>query len=233
MTHQSVPVLDFGSQTAQLIVRRVRELGVYSELLPHDASEEQVRVLNPVGIILSGGPASVYEPGAPGMPAWLPASGLPVLGICYGMQLMSQALGGVVLRHDTREFGPANIEVLDPDELFAGTPPTQAVWMSHGDRIEALPSGFRAIAANPATPFAAIADDARRWYGVQFHPEVVHTVHGRIVLSNFLFRVCGAVADWRPASFVAEAVERVRAQVGPERRVICALSGGVDSAVAA
>lgn len=233
MTHQSVPVLDFGSQTAQLIVRRVRELGVYSELLPHDAPEEQVRALNPVGIILSGGPASVYEPGAPGMPAWLPASGLPVLGICYGMQLMSQALGGVVLRHDTREFGPATIEALDPDELFAGTPPTQAVWMSHGDRIETLPPGFRVIAANPATPFAAIADDARRWYGVQFHPEVVHTVHGRAILSNFLFRVCGAVADWRPASFVAEAVERVRAQIGPERRVICALSGGVDSAVAA
>ncbi len=233
MSHRSVPVLDFGSQTAQLIVRRVRELGVYSELLPHDAPAEQVRALNPVGVILSGGPASVYEPGAPGMPDWLPTSGLPALGICYGMQLMSLALGGVVLRPEQREFGPATVEVHEPHALFAETPAIQAVWMSHGDRIEALPPGFHAIAANPATPFAAMADDGRRWYGVQFHPEVVHTTHGRAILSNFLFRICGATADWRPAGFVAEAVERVRAQVGAERRVICALSGGVDSAVAA
>jgi GMP synthase (glutamine-hydrolysing) len=157
MSHQSVPVLDFGSQTAQLIVRRLRELGVYSELLPHDAPEAQVRALNPVGLVLSGGPASVYEPGAPQMPDWLPGSGLPVLGICYGMQLMSLALGGVVLRPDNREFGPAEVGLLEPHPLFAGTPATQPVWMSHGDRIEALPPGFRAVAANPATPFAAMA----------------------------------------------------------------------------
>jgi GMP synthase (glutamine-hydrolysing) len=233
MSHQSVPVLDFGSQTAQLIVRRLRELGVYSELLPHDAPEAQVRALNPVGLVLSGGPASVYEPGAPQMPDWLPGSGLPVLGICYGMQLMSLALGGVVLRPDNREFGPAEVGLLEPHPLFAGTPATQPVWMSHGDRIEALPPGFRAVAANPATPFAAMADDARRWYGVQFHPEVVHTAHGRAILGNFLFAISGAQADWRPAEFVADAVEAVRAKVGPEGRVICALSGGVDSAVAA
>jgi GMP synthase (glutamine-hydrolysing) len=192
MTTHSIPVLDFGSQTAQLIVRRLRELGYYSELLPYDAPETQVRSLSPVGIVLSGGPASVYEPGAPALPTWLVASDLPVLGICYGMQLISHT----------------------------------------GDRIEQLPTGFTAIAANPATPFAAIADDQRRWYGVQFHPEVVHTVYGRTILNNFA-RLCGARPEWQPVNFVAEAIERVRAQVGDEGRVICALSGGVDSAVAA
>lgn len=232
-THHTVVVLDFGAQTAQLIVRRLRELGVYSELLPYDAPESQVRALHPAGIILSGGFASVYEEGAPGMPAWLPESGLPVLGICYGMQLISHALGGEVLRPDRREFGPAEIGVIADHPLFAGTPREQPVWMSHGDRLEAMPPGFRAIAANEATPFAAMADDARRWYGVQFHPEVVHTRHGRELLSNFAFQICGAVADWQPAGFVAEAVERVRERVGPAGRVICALSGGVDSAVAA
>jgi len=233
MTAHSVPVLDFGSQTAQLIVRRLRELGVYSELLPHDAPEAQVRALNPVGVVLSGGPASVYEEGAPQMPAWLPGSGLPALGICYGMQLMSQALGGVVLRPEGREYGPATVQLSEPHPLFAGTPAAQPVWMSHGDRIEALPPGFRPLAVNPATPFAAMGDDARRWYGVQFHPEVVHTVHGRDILRNFLFGIAGAAAEWQPASFVADAVERVRAAVGAEGQVICALSGGVDSAVAA
>ncbi|PDV99122.1 glutamine-hydrolyzing GMP synthase [Candidatus Chloroploca asiatica] len=233
MSNQSVPVLDFGSQTAQLIVRRLRELGVYSELLPHDASEAQVRALNPIGVVLSGGPASVYAPDAPSLPAWLPSSGLPALGVCYGMQLMSYTLGGVVQRPDAREYGPAMITRNEEHPLFAGLPAEQPVWMSHGDRIEALPPGFRALAANPATPFAAMGDDARRWYGVQFHPEVVHTTHGQALLGNFLFHICGAEASWRPTAFVAEAVERVRQQVGPDERVICALSGGVDSAVAA
>ncbi|WP_255603607.1 glutamine-hydrolyzing GMP synthase [Oscillochloris sp. ZM17-4] len=232
MSH-SIPVLDFGSQTAQLIVRRVRELGVYSELLPHDATEAQVRALNPLGVILSGGPASVYEPGAPQMPAWLIDSGLPVLGICYGMQLISHALGGVVLSPEDREFGPADVALSGAHPLFAGTPPSQMVWMSHGDRIEALPPGFHTLAANPSTPFAAMGDDARRWYGVQFHPEVVHTANGKAILGNFLHTICGADSAWQPANFVADAIERVRAQVGPEGQVICALSGGVDSAVAA
>lgn len=232
-THQSIVVLDFGAQTAQLIVRRLREIGVYSELLPHDAAEAQVRAMNPVGVILSGGFASVYEEGAPALPAWLIGSGLPVLGICYGMQLISHALGGEVLRPERREFGPAEISLIAEHPLFAGTPREQPVWMSHGDRLEAMPPGFQAIAANDATPFAAMADDARRWYGVQFHPEVVHTRYGRGLLSNFAFQICGAVADWQPAGFVAEAVERVRERVGPDGRVICALSGGVDSAVAA
>ncbi|MFV9507222.1 MAG: glutamine-hydrolyzing GMP synthase [Oscillochloridaceae bacterium umkhey_bin13] len=233
MATTSVPVLDFGSQTAQLIVRRLRELGVYSELLPHDTPEAQVRALNPVGVILSGGPASVYEAGAPQMPAWLPNSGLPALGICYGMQLMSLALGGEVLRPEQREYGPATITLSETHPLFAGTPHEQPVWMSHGDRIEALPNGFRPIATNPATPFAAMADDQRRWYGVQFHPEVVHTASGRTMLANFLFQICGAPVTWLASEFVADAVTRVRDQVGPTARVICALSGGVDSAVAA
>jgi GMP synthase (glutamine-hydrolysing) len=232
MTTQSIPVLDFGSQTAQLIVRRVRELGVYSELLPHDAPAEAVRRLNPIGVILSGGPASVYEPGAPQLPAWLPDAGLPVLGICYGMQLQAHALGGSVegIRH--REFGPATITVDAPGALLAGTPAEQPVWMSHGDHIAALPPGFEPLAHSPGAPFAAAGDATRGWYGIQFHPEVVHTRYGRDILRNFLYTVCGAAGDWTAQSFVADAIARVRAQVGAGR-VICGLSGGVDSAVAA
>jgi GMP synthase (glutamine-hydrolysing) len=232
MAHQSIPVLDFGSQTAQLIVRRLREIGIYSELLPNDASEERVRALNPRGVILSGGPASVYEPGAPQMPAWLPDSGLPVLGICYGMQLISYALGGDVRRPHGREYGPADVDLIEAHPLFSGIPPRQPVWMSHGDRIEQLPAGFRPIAANPATPFAAMADDDRNWFGVQFHPEVVHTAYGREILANF-GRICEVSADWQADSFIEEAIARVQQQVGPDGRVICGLSGGVDSAVAA
>ena len=211
----------------------MRELGVYSELLPHDASEAQVRALNPFGVILSGGAASVYEAGAPQLPDWLPTANLPVLGICYGMQLISHTLGGVVLRPEGREYGPAELTLAAPHPLFSDTPDSQPVWMSHGDRIEALPPGFRSLASNPATPFAAMGDDTRRWYGVQFHPEVVHTTHGRTILRNFLFAICKASAAWRPTEFVAEAIERVRERVGSDGRVICALSGGVDSAVAA
>jgi GMP synthase (glutamine-hydrolysing) len=232
MTHDSVPVLDFGGQTAQLIVRRVRELGVYSELIPCDAPEAAVRALNPRGVILSGGPASVYEPGAPQLPEWLRGADLPVLGICYGMQLQSYALGGQVAPPAEREFGPASIEVLDAHALFADTPAEQLVWMSHGDRLEALPPGFHSLARSANSPFAAMGDDARRWYGIQFHPEVVHTRFGRNLLSNFVYKVCGCAGDWRASSFVAESIERIKAQVGAGK-VICALSGGVDSAVAA
>jgi GMP synthase (glutamine-hydrolysing) len=228
----SVPVLDFGSQTAQLIVRRVRELNVYSELLPHDVDEAAVRALHPRGVILSGGPASVYAPGAPGMPSWLLDSDLPVLGICYGMQLQSYALRGHVEPAIEREYGPALLDVRDAGPLLAGTPAEQMVWMSHGDRIEGLPPGFHPLARTETTSFAAMGNDERRWYGVQFHPEVVHTPHGRTILRNFLYDVCGCTGEWQPASFVAQAVERVREQVGAGR-VLCALSGGVDSAVAA
>lgn len=228
----SVPVLDFGSQTAQLIVRRVRELGVYSELLPHDVSEAAVRALAPRGIILSGGASSVYEPGAPALPNWLRDTDLPVLGVCYGMQLQSYALGGVVIRAARREYGPSTITQVTDSPLLTGTPAEQPVWMSHGDHIEGLPPGFDLLARSDNAPFAAMGNATRRWYGVQFHPEVVHTTHGRDILRNFLFNICGCTADWQPASFVAQAIERVRQQVGAEH-VICALSGGVDSAVAA
>jgi GMP synthase (glutamine-hydrolysing) len=232
MPTQSVPVLDFGSQTAQLIVRRVRELGVYSELLPHDAPAEAVQTLHPIGVILSGGPASVYEPGAPQMPAWLVDAGLPVLGICYGMQLQAHALGGSVEGSRHREFGPATITVDDPGALLAGTPAEQPVWMSHGDHIAALPPGFAPLAQSRGAPFAAAGDASRGWYGIQFHPEVVHTRYGRDILRNFLYAVCGATGDWTAQSFVADAIARVKRQVGTGR-VICGLSGGVDSAVAA
>jgi GMP synthase (glutamine-hydrolysing) len=232
MTQVSVPVLDFGGQTAQLLVRRVRELGVYSELLPHDASEADVRKLNPQGIILSGGPASVYEPDAPQMPSWLLNANLPVLGVCYGMQLQSYVLGGQVAPPAEREFGPATIEILDAHALFADTPNEQLVWMSHGDRLEAMPQGFHSLARSANSPFAAMGDDTRRWYGIQFHPEVVHTRFGRDLLRNFVHGVCGCGNDWQASSFVAEAIERIRAQVG-SGKVLCALSGGVDSAVAA
>lgn len=230
--HQSIPVLDFGSQTAQLIVRRLRELGVYSELLAHDVSETQVRALNPCGIVLSGGPASVYAPGAPTMPAWLPNAGLPVLGICYGMQLQAHALGGRVEGELSREFGPALLSIHSAGELFTGMHAFQDVWMSHGDHIAALPAGFEAMASSPGAPFAAAGDPQRRWYGIQFHPEVNHTREGRTILRNFAHAICGAQSDWQPTAFVSDAIQRVKTQVG-DARVICALSGGVDSAVAA
>ncbi len=174
----------------------------------------------------------MYEPGAPGMPPWLLDTDLPVLGICYGMQLQSYALRGHVEPATEREYGPALLNVQDTGSLLAGTPAEQMVWMSHGDRIEGLPPGFHSLARTDTTPFAAMGNDERRWYGVQFHPEVVHTPHGRDILRNFLYDVCGCTGEWQPASFVAEAVERVREQVG-SGRVLCALSGGVDSAVAA
>jgi GMP synthase (glutamine-hydrolysing) len=228
----SIVVLDFGSQTAQLIVRRVRELGVYSELLPYDAPEAAVHALDPCGIILSGGPASVYSDGAPSLPSWLHTTSLPMLGICYGMQLVSHATGGKVVPSDQCEYGRAHIEVVEQSPLFADVPNQQAVWMSHGDSIEALPPGFRPLARTPSTPFAAAGDESRKRYGVQFHPEVVHTTYGRELLRNFLLTICGCRAEWKPANFVAQAIERVQNVVG-ESHALCALSGGVDSAVAA
>lgn len=228
----SIAVLDFGSQTAQLIVRRIRELGVYSELFPHDVSEGTVQALNPRGIVLSGGPASVYEAGVPCFPAWLHTSSLPLLGICYGMQLLSHALGGGVVQAAEREYGPATIDVVGDSMLLAGLPMQQPVWMSHGDRIETLPDGFHPLARTPNAPFAAVGNETRHWYGVQFHPEVVHTMYGRDILNNFVSTICGCRNDWQPVHFVSQAVERVRAQIGNEC-ALCALSGGVDSAVAA
>ena len=228
-----IAVLDFGSQTAQLIVRRVRELGVYSELFPHDVAEATMRDFAPCGIILSGGPASVYESGSPSLPPWLLSTSRPVLGICYGFQRMSLEGGGAVVQASRREYGAATIEVAPGDNpLLSHLPHQQQVWMSHGDHIEMLPPGFVPLSHTTSTPFAAAGDVSRGWYGVQFHPEVEHTTYGREILRNFVLTVCGCASTWKPTHFVSEAVERVQARIG-QQQALCALSGGVDSAVAA
>jgi GMP synthase (glutamine-hydrolysing) len=230
---EAVAILDFGSQYSQTIARRVRESHVYCEILPCDAPAEQVLALNPSGIILSGGPGSVYEPDAPQLPAYVLDCGWPVLGICYGMQLLANSLGGRVAPAARREYGLALLEVTDLGcPLFANLPFAQPVWMSHGDRIEALPPGFTVIAQTDNSPIAAMAHPGRRLFGLQFHPEVVHTPHGGAILDNFLRHVCGLSGTWTASSFIADACEAIRRQVG-DNRVLCALSGGVDSAVTA
>ncbi|CCF85347.1 GMP synthase (glutamine-hydrolyzing) (Glutamine amidotransferase) (GMP synthetase) [Nitrolancea hollandica Lb] len=227
---ESIAVLDFGSQYSQLIARRIREANVYCELLPHDTAREAVERLRPKGIILSGGPASVYEPGAPPLPDWVLESGLPVLGICYGMQLLAQAFGGRVAPATEREYGPATIELTGPSAVFADLPDRLDVWMSHGDRIEALPDGFVSLAKSGNSPYAAIARD--RVIGLQFHPEVAHTPLGGTILRNFVFDICGCTGEWTRESFIQTAVREIRDRVG-EDNVLLALSGGVDSSVAA
>jgi GMP synthase (glutamine-hydrolysing) len=223
----SIAVLDFGSQYAQLIARRVREAHVYCELFPWDASAETVLRTKPRGFILSGGPRSVYEPNAPQLPAYVLDSGLPILGICYGMQALTFALGGQVDPSAEREYGPAVIEPL-PGSVLSDL---SRVWMSHGDRITRMPEGFVALATSGNSPLAAIGDLHRKYFGVQFHPEVRHTPNGTKVLAHFAVEICGARPDWTPVSIIDSAVERVRAQVGNER-VLAAVSGGVDSSVA-
>jgi len=230
--HQTVLVLDFGSQFTQLIARRVRENRVYCEVHPFDLPLDEIRRRRPIGVILSGGPQSVYEAGAPSAGPELFALGVPVLGICYGMQVMAHRLGGDVEGSDRREYGRAEIAIDEPGRLFAGLSPCQTVWMSHGDRVRAVPPGFAAIAHTGNAGVVAFADPARALYAIQFHPEVSHTVSGGEILRNFLFGVCGARGDWRMASYLEEAVAAIRGQVG-EGRVICALSGGVDSSVVA
>ncbi|HUB09015.1 MAG TPA: glutamine-hydrolyzing GMP synthase [Myxococcales bacterium] len=226
-------VLDFGSQTTQLIARRVREQGVYCEIHPYRVGLDRVRAFGAKGVVLSGGPSSVLEPGAPTVDPGLFELGVPVLGICYGQQLMAKLLGGVVAPADRREFGAADLEIREPRELFHGlTGRRLRVWMSHGDRVERLPSGFDSIADSPGSPYAAIAHRTRPLYGVQFHPEVVHTPDGATILGNFVRRVCGCRASWSMASYLEQVVPEIRAKVG-KGRVLCALSGGVDSAVAA
>ena len=228
MSH-AIAVLDFGSQYSQLITRRVREAQVYCELFPWDAAPEQVLAVQPRGFILSGGPASVYEPGAPFIPAYVLESGLPLLGICYGMQALTQALNGVVAPAGEREYGLAVIETAADNPLIpAGAQP---VWMSHGDRIENPPPGFTVLASSANSPIAAIGSLERRRYGVQFHPEVHHTPGGPEMLRRFVVDICGCHPDWTPDSIIAQAVERIRAQVGGQR-VLSAVSGGVDSSVA-
>ncbi len=227
----AVVVVDFGSQYSQLIARRVREAGVYCELVPHDAPWERVAPLRPKGIILSGGPSSVYDPGAPRLPEWVIASGLPVFGICYGLQLLAQAFGGEVAPARRKEYGPATIEVAAGSfPLFAGLPNRLDVWMSHGDHVEQAPPGFAVVASTANAPVAAMASD--RIAGIQFHPEVAHTPQGAEIIRNFLVNICGCRPNWTPDSFIDRAVAEIRETVG-DGRVLLGLSGGVDSSVAA
>jgi GMP synthase (glutamine-hydrolysing) len=236
----TVIVLDFGSQYSQLIARRVRELSVYSELLPFDTPWSEIAARKPVAVILSGGPASVYEEGSPHPDPALWSGGIPILGICYGLHLMAQALGGEVVSFERKEFGPATVSMAAQDGLFEGLEAEQSVWMSHGDSIERLPDGFQPTAHTSSTPYAAVANPGRRMYGIQFHPEVVHTKRGRDILRNFVVGIACARQTWTPANFIASNVEEIRRRVdehsrvtGTEGKVLCALSGGVDSAVAA
>ncbi|MGP6204342.1 glutamine-hydrolyzing GMP synthase [Microbacterium sp. F2] len=230
-SQRPVLVVDFGAQYAQLIARRVREAGVYSELVPHTATAAEIAAKNPIGIILSGGPSSVYEPGAPTLDPGVFDLGVPTLGICYGFQVMAQALGGVVANTGLREYGATDASIIrDESVLFDGQPADQNVWMSHGDQVSEPPAGFEVLARTGATPVAAFGNDARRMYGVQWHPEVKHSDHGQRIIENFLHKAAGLPADWNSGNVIAEQVDRIRAQVG-SGRVLSALSGGVDSAV--
>ncbi len=230
--HATIVVVDFGSQYSMLIARRIRELNTYCAVIPFDADASVLDRLDVRGFVLSGGPNSVYDAGAPHAAAWVFDSGLPVLGICYGMQLMAEQLGGRVGPGREREFGPATLSTSGNAPLLAGLPAELDVWMSHGDRIEALPPSFVSLATSANSPVAIMADVARGYYGLQFHPEVVHTPRGSELIANYVRGVCGAEASWTPGNFVEEAVAAIRAQVG-EGHTICGLSGGVDSAVAA
>ena len=233
LEREEVLVLDFGGQYSQLIARRLRECGVFAELLPHDADLERIRRRAPRALVLSGGPASVYEPGAPKLRGELLELGVPVLGICYGMQAMVRELGGRVEGADKGEFGRTELTLRgDGGRLMAGLPESQQAWMSHRDSVFEPPPGFRALASSPDSPVAACEDTERALYGIQFHPEVVHTPHGQVILERFLREIAGCSKQWSAASVIDEQIERVRAQVG-EGGVICGLSGGVDSATAA
>jgi GMP synthase (glutamine-hydrolysing) len=236
----NVVVLDFGSQYSQLIARRIRELNVYSELLPFDTSWAEIEARHPKAVILSGGPNSVYEAGSPHPDPQVWTAGVPVLGICYGLHLMAHHLGGEVVSFERKEFGPAVVDIIAADALFDGFESAQPVWMSHGDSIVRLPDGFSPTARTTSTPYAAVANATTRMYGIQFHPEVVHTKRGKDILRNFVVEIAGARQTWTPANFIASNVEEIRRRVDEHSRanntngkVLCALSGGVDSAVAA
>jgi GMP synthase (glutamine-hydrolysing) len=229
---QEIVVLDYGGQYSQLIARRVRDCGVFSELLPHHVPIEQVAARKPRGIILSGGPASVYAEGAPALDMGLLELGIPVMGICYGMQLLVHTLGGRVEQAEVGEFGRSELQVTEPGVLMKGLPREQTCWMSHRDTVYEPPPGFTALASSTGSPVAAVQDTEREIYGIQFHPEVVHTPYGQQILESFLTEVCGCEPNWSAASIVEEQVRRIREQVG-DGNVICGLSGGVDSSVAA
>jgi GMP synthase (glutamine-hydrolysing) len=231
---QKVLILDFGSQYTQLIARRVREAQVYCEIHPFNLSFEKIEAFSPKGIILSGGPASIYDPAAPMADQRILGLNVPVLGICYGMQYLTHLCGGVVAKAADREYGSATVTILDDADLFhgLGNRNGETVWMSHGDRIDRMPEGFAALASSKNSPVAAMADRGRRLFGVQFHPEVAHTPEGTKILGNFLFRICGCEPSWTMTSFVRRTVRDLRERIGGER-VICGLSGGVDSSVTA
>ncbi len=230
--HSRVVILDFGSQYTQVIARRVRECQVYSQILPYDTPAKEIAALNPKGIILSGGPSSVYAKKAPHPDRAIFSLGLPVLGICYGVQLMAHFLGGKVENSGQREYGHGQLRLTRKCPLFDGLGKAMDVWNSHGDKLTKLPAGFRAVGRTDNSPFAAIEDPKRRLYGIQFHPEVVHTPRGKELLENFVYEICGAQPDWTMGSFIEEMCSKIRAQVGGDH-VILGLSGGVDSSVAA
>src|SRR5216683_4430495 len=229
---ETIAVLDYGGQYVQLIARRVRESRVYCEIFPHDVTADELAARGVIGVILSGGPSSVYEPGAPLIDAAIVDGRFPVLGICYGMHLMAHVLeGGEVVAEGKREFGPATVTLRERSGIFDGLADAERAWMSHGDSVRRLPNGFHAAASTDRLAAAAMSDGARR-FGVQFHPEVAHTPHGSEILRNFVLHVSGAKGDWTPAAFVEESVAELRNTIG-DRHAILALSGGVDSAVAA
>ena len=233
MPPATVLILDFGAQYSQLIARRTREANVYCEIVPHDAPWSELAARNPAAFILSGGPESTLVPGAPGMDPQIVKSGLPILAICYGMQLVARECGADLVKLDHAEYGPANLQVTNgASPLLEGVPDDSRVWMSHGDSVVRLPDGFEALASTARCKVAAIGDDRRKIYGTQFHPEVVHTLHGRRIVDNFLHKIAGIPADWQMDSFVDRSIAEIRAKTG-SAKVICALSGGVDSAVAA
>ena len=228
---ETIVILDFGSQYTQLIARRIRELGVYCEIHPFNTPLESLRRIGPKGIVLSGGPSSVYEAEAPHCQREVLELGAPVLGICYGLQLLSYFLGGKVEASSRREYGAAQVNQSGPSRLLAGMPPEFPVWMSHGDHVTVPPPGFQVV-AETENALGAVENETRQWYGLQFHPEVAHTPDGQKILDNFLRGICGCRGDWSPASFIEAAVERIREQIG-DGHAVCGLSGGVDSAVAA
>ena len=230
--HQGIVILDFGSQYTQLIARRIRELNVYSEILPFNASVEEILKHNPKGIIFSGGPASVYEPDAPKPDEKVYDLGLPILGICYGLQLITHQFGGEVIKADKHEYGKAELEVLDHEDLFYNIPHYTQVWMSHADKVVKLPEGFEVIGRTFNAPFAAVRNKEKKIWGVQFHPEVSHTLLGKEMLKNFAVRICKCKQDWTMGNFLMEKQAEIRKMVGG-KKAICALSGGVDSSVAA
>jgi len=230
--HEKILILDFGSQYTQLIARKIREHNVYCEIYPFNIPFEEIKAQNPSALVLSGGPMSIYDEGSPQIPNDIFTLGIPVLGICYGMCVIAQGYGGVVARADKREYGRAHLDIISDLVLFNDIANDTQVWMSHGDRIESLPEGFEIIAKTDNSPIAAMRNSEKKYYAIQFHPEVHHTVLGKEILGNFLFRICGLKGDWTPESFIKENIEKIREQVGDEH-VVCGLSGGVDSSVTA